>query len=276
MRLHSGKRNTAGKKRFLIFRRLKSNCPTQRHESHWKKKIRAGILFSALRSSLWSVDNVAVKKKKKIHSDKSYCLRKKTSFSPNLSDGHEVFRNELKSREHTHECTVFMHQNKTFYVRLSRKNENDTDKSENDISGLVKVNISGAEAFARWKRVVPSAFIRPEFDGSSSATEDSLSQNLTQQTPKETHFAFFLVCRQNPGASLQVFFCLFVCFVCFRSCWEISFFKFININNYFLEEKRHKVLQHSPDSKSLCFVCLSTAVFLWLKLYSVNTYSCLL
>lgn len=64
--------------------------------------------------------------------------------------------------------------------------------------------------------------------------------------------------------------------VCFQSCWEISFFKFININNYFLEGKRHKVLQRSPDSKSLCFVCLSTAVFLWLKLYSVNTYSCLL
>lgn len=68
----------------------------------------------------------------------------------------------------------------------------------------------------------------------------------------------------------------FFLFVCFQSCWEISFFKFININYYFLEGKRHKVPQRSPDSKSLCFVCLSTAVFLWLKLYSVNTYSCLL
>lgn len=61
MRLHSGKRNKAGKNRFLIFRRLKSNCPTQRHECLWKMKIRAVILFSALRTSLWSVDNVAVK-----------------------------------------------------------------------------------------------------------------------------------------------------------------------------------------------------------------------
>lgn len=166
MRLHSGKRNKAGKNRFLIFRRLKSNCPTQRHESLWKMKIRAVILFSALRSSLWSVDNVAVK----IYTLTEYCLRKKTFFCQNVCDGHKVFRHELKSHEHTHYCTVFMHQNKPFYVRLrsSRKSENDTHKNENHMTGLVKVNISGAtlwaEAFARWKRVVPSTFNTPEFD----------------------------------------------------------------------------------------------------------------
>lgn len=32
----------------------------------------------------------------------------------------------------------------------------------------------------------------------------------------------------------------------------------------------------TSDRKSVCFVRLSTAVFLWLKLYSVNTYYCLL
>lgn len=92
---------------------------------------------------------------------------------------------------------------------LSRKNENDTDKNENHVTGLVKVNVWGRGVCALETRLsidIYHARVRRLLQKSSlSATEDALPQNLTQQTPKETHFAFFLVCRQNPGASLQVF-----------------------------------------------------------------------
>lgn len=62
--------------------------------------------------------------------------------------------------------------------------------------------------------------------GSSTTISD------TRNTPKETHFAFSWPVDRIPEP-------IYRCpHVCFQSCWEISFFKFININNYFLEEKK--------------------------------------
>lgn len=61
MNLHSGKVNKEGKNGFPVFRRLKSNCPTQREESYWKKEDESCYFILAPRSSLWSVDTVAVK-----------------------------------------------------------------------------------------------------------------------------------------------------------------------------------------------------------------------
>lgn len=149
------------------------------------------------------------------------------------------------------------------------------------MSGLVKVNISGAtlwaEALARWKRVVPSTFNTPEFDSCFRKVHHQRLRILYHKIWHNKHQKrrISLFSWSVDRISEPLYRCFFS-LVCFRSCWEISFFKFINITTISWRKKRHNVLQRSPDSKSLCFVCLSTAVFLWLKLYSVNTYSCLL
>lgn len=151
-----------------------------------------------------------------------------------MCDGHKVFRHELKAREHTHCCTVFMHQNKTFYVRLSRKSKNDTRRNESPLPGLVKVNISGAtEAFARWERVVPPTFKRPEFDSCFRKVHHQRLRILYHKIcPNKHQKRRISPFSWSVGRILER---LYRCFypVCFKSCSEISFFKFINLNNYF-------------------------------------------
>lgn len=114
-------------------------------------------------------------------------------------------------------------------------------------------------------------------------TEDPLSLCLSVSTPRpdtdrhptrRRRFPLFLLSTDtvccSEGASCS----------CVSVSWAAESLVSLNYrykHNYFLEEKKAQTTaMFTSDRKSVCFVCLSTAVFLWLKLYSVNTYYCLL
>lgn len=132
--------------------------------------------------------------------------------------GQEVSSHELKSRQHKRHCIHASEQNILCSSCFKKKTKRLTQEGKpDDWAGEGEHlwgHTLGQEAFARWKRVVPSTFHAPQFNSCFREVQLRILYHKSDTTNTEKDaFGFSpLFCRQNLGASSQAvfFFCSFV------------------------------------------------------------------